>query len=96
MRQKYELKLKPISTSNSDNLRIYEILSKSCEGLNNYLADFHETIEILKEKKEKPSVESAEVDASIEFVLSKIDEVTESMKNIAQEMHTLIELKERQ
>jgi len=95
MRQKYELKLKPISTSNSDNLRIYDILKNSCEGLNNYLADFYETIEILKEKKEKPSAESAEVDASIDFVLSKIDEVTESMKNIAQEMHTLIELKER-
>jgi hypothetical protein len=96
MKQKYELKLKPINTSNEDNLRIYNILKNSCEGLNNYLADFYETIEILKEKKERPSVESSEVDASIEFVLSKIDEVTESMKNIAQEMHTLIELKERQ
>jgi hypothetical protein len=92
MRQKYELKLKPISTSNSDNLRIYGILKDSCEGLNNYLADFFETIEILKEKKDKPSAESREVDESIEFVLTKIDEVTSSMKIIAEDMHALIEL----
>lgn len=92
MRQKYELKLKPINTSNSDNLRIYGMLKDSCEGLNNYLADFHETIEILKEKKDKSAADPAEVEASIDFVLTKIDEVTESMKNIAQDMHTLIEL----
>jgi len=94
MRKKYELKLKPINTSNSDNLRIYNMLKNSCDGLNNYLADFYETVEILKEKKDKPSAENAEVEASIEHVLSKIDEVTESMKNIAEEMHALIELKE--
>jgi len=94
MKQKYELRLKPISTSNSDNLRIYEMLKNSCEGLNSYLADFFETVEILKEKKDKPSSENKEIDASIEFVLAKIDEVTSSMKSIAQEMHTLIELKE--
>ena len=51
MRQKYELKLKPIDTANADNLRIYEMLKKSCDGLNSYLADFFETIEILREKK---------------------------------------------
>lgn len=94
MRQKYELKLKPIDTTNSDNLRIYGMLEKSCEGLNNYLADFFETIEILKEKKEKPSVEQTEIDSSIEFVLAKIDEVTSSMKTIAEDMPSLIELKE--
>jgi len=92
MRQKYELKLKPINTSNSDNLRIYGMLKNSCEGLNNYLADFYETIEILKEKKEKSAADPAEVEASMEFVLTKIDEVTESMKIIAQDMHALIEL----
>ncbi len=95
MRQKYELKLKPIQSSNSDNKRIYEMLKHSCDGLNNYLADFFETVEILKEKKDKPSTESKDVDESIDFVLKKIDEVTASMKSIAQEMHTLIELKER-
>ena len=95
MRQKYELKLKPINTSNSDNLRIFEMLNKSCEGLNNYLADFFETIQILKETKDKPDSDHKEVEQSIEFVLTKIDEVTASMKSIAQEMHTLIERKER-
>lgn len=94
MRPKYELKLKPINSTNEDNLRIYNMLKNSCDGLNSYLADFYETIEILKEKKDKPSAEPAEIEASINFVLSKIDEVTESMKNIASEMHTLIELKE--
>jgi hypothetical protein len=92
LKQKYELKLKPINTSNSDNLRIYGILKNSCEGLNNYLADFYETIEILKEKKEKSAAEPAEVEASIEFVLKKIDDVTLSMRTIAQDMHSLIEL----
>jgi len=68
------------------------MLKSSCEGLNNYLADFYETIDILKEKKEKSDAEPAEIDASIKFVLAKIDDVTSSMKNIAQDMHTLIEL----
>jgi len=94
MRQKYELHIKPITTSNSDNLRIYQMLKNSCEGLNNYLADFFETIEILNEKKEKPDSEQIEVKASIEFVLAKIDEVTSSMKNIAEDMPALVELKE--
>jgi len=94
MRQKYQLTLKPINTSNSDNLRIYDMLKNSCEGLNNYLADFFETIEILNEKKEKSPSERKEAEESIEFVLAKIDAVTESMKIIAEEMPSLIELKE--
>jgi len=91
MRKKFELKLKPISSSNSDNLRIYGMLKNSCDGLNNYLADFFETIEILKEK---PDTENKEAEESIQFVLTKIDEVTSSMKKIAEEMHALVELKE--
>ncbi len=94
MRQKYELKLKPIDTANADNLRIYEMLKKSCDGLNSYLADFFETIEILREKKDKTSSEQMETESSIEFVLAKIDEVTSSMKTIAEDMPSLIELKE--
>lgn len=92
MRKKYQLKLKPISTTNSDNLRIYGMLKNSCEGLNSYLADFFETIEILKEKKDTHPAESREVEESIKFVLTKIDDVTLSMKAIAEDMHALIEL----
>lgn len=91
MRKKYELKLKPMESTNSDNLRIYEMLKNSCDGLNNYLADFFETIEILKEKA---GPENTEVEESIQFVLAKIDEVTSSMKNIAEDMPSLIELRE--
>ena len=36
----------------------------------------------LKEKKDKTTVESKDVEESIEFVLTKIDEVTSAMKAI--------------
>jgi len=96
MRQKYELKLKPINSTNPDNLRIYELLQKSCEGLNSYLADFFETVAILEEKKIKSGSDNSEIDESIEFVLTKIDEVTSSMKCIVNDMPSLIELIEIQ
>ena len=96
MKQKYGLKLKPFSSTNSDSSRIYRMLENSCEGLNSYLADFFETIEILKEKKEKHPSETAEIDESIEFILVKIGQVTASMKSIAEEMPALVELKELQ
>ena len=96
MRQKYELKLKPINSNNPDNMRIYEMLEKSCEGLNSYLADFFETVAILEEKKFKSGYDSNEIDESIEFVLTKIDEVTLSMKCIVNDMPSLIELVEIQ
>ena len=94
MRQKYELKLKPINSNNPDNLRIYEILQKSCGGLNSYVSDFFETIAILEEQKANSGSENYEIDESIEFVLTKIDEVTTSMKCIVNDMPSLIELKE--
>ncbi len=93
MRQRYVLELKPIVSTNVDNIRIYEMLKKSCDGLNSYLADFHQTIEILKEKRNL-SADNASTDESIEFVLGKIDEVTASMKEIAGYMPSLITLKE--
>ena len=96
MRKKYELKLKPINSDNPDNLRIYDILTKSCDGLNNYLADFFETVAILEEKKLKPYSDNNDIDESIEFVLTKIDEVTSSMKSIVNDMPSLIELIEIQ
>ena len=94
MTQRLEIRLKPLNTTNADNLRIYEMLKNSCDGLNNYLADFFETVEILKEKKEEPSAERLEIQASIEYVLAKIEEITSSMKEIARDMPALVELKE--
>ena len=94
MRQKYQLELKPIISANEDNLRIYGMLKKSCEGLNSYLADFYQTIEILKEKKAAGPGNGIATDESIEFVLGRIDEVTATMKEIAKYMPSLIELKE--
>ena len=92
MRQKYELQLKPINSSNIDNLRIYDMLKKSCDGLNSYLADFHETVAILEEKKLKSGSDVNEINDSIEFVQLKINEVTSSMKSIVNDMPSLIEL----
>lgn len=94
MRQKYELKLKPINSNNPDNLRIYEMLNKSCEALNSYLADFFETVAILNEQKTQSGPDNSDTDESIEFVLTKIDEVTASMKSIVNDMPSLIELVE--
>lgn len=91
MRQKYELKLKPINTENPDNKRIYEMLKQSCDGLNCYVADFFETVMILKEQQAQ-SGNNIEIDESIKFVLAKIDEVTASMKSIVNDMPSLIEL----
>jgi hypothetical protein len=92
MKQKYELKLKPINSNNPDNLRIYDMVQKSCEGLNSYLADFFETVAILEEQKTKSGSDNKDIDESIEFVLVKIDEVTASMKSIVNDMPFLVEL----
>ena len=93
MRKKYELKLKPIiNIENPDNKRIFEMLEKSCEGLNSYVADFFETVAILKEQKIKSADNHTDIDDSIEFVLAKIDEVTASMESIVNDMPSLIEL----
>lgn len=95
MRQRFILELKPILSTNEDNLRIYEMLKKSCEGLNSYLADFHQTVEILNERRGLSGDDIA-TEENIQSVLGKIDEVTSSMKEIANHMPSLITLIELQ
>ncbi|HPB83293.1 MAG TPA: hypothetical protein PK200_14740 [Spirochaetota bacterium] len=95
------IELKPIDNDNEETVRIYNLTKESCERLNNYLLDFVETIQILTERKNKLAAGGDftavnEVDESIAFVESKISEVTDSMKRIAEWMPALVELKEVQ
>jgi len=93
------IELKPIDTDSEETARIFDLTKESCERLNSYLLDFIETIQILSERKNKlaaggDAAAVTEVDDSITFVESKIAEVTESMKKIAEWMPALVELKE--
>lgn len=98
MPEKRFLELKPLESKDTESVRIYNLARDACERLNNYLLDFFESIAILNEKKEKlwekkKSAELKEVEESIAFVYTKIEEVTASMEEIADQMDFLVEIK---
>lgn len=79
-----------------DSLRIYDFTQKTVDGFNNYVADFFETISILKENLEKlgsdQKEKSNEITGTIKYVENKIDELSAKMQTIAEEMSSLIEI----
>ncbi len=71
------------------------MVCQSVERLNNYVADFYESIQILSENRnaclfrnDRPGAE--EISGSIDFMESKIDEVSKSMEAIAHAMPELV------
>ena len=93
MRTKYKLVMKPINSDNPETMRIYKMVCDACERFNIYVMDFFETLAILEEKKAKGLADD-ETEKSIESVLSRIEEVSTAMKEIASTMSSLVELEE--
>jgi hypothetical protein len=97
MSHKLQLQLRPLERSSSDTQRIYESTKEACERLNSYYLDFFETIEILKEKRNKARVKNdaatiRETTESIQFVEGKIEEVSQTMRTIAEENSFIVTL----
>ena len=89
------LEIKPVLTDDPESLRIYELALKSVENLNNYIADFIESIHIMKENREnslrKKDLERAEkILSDMTFIETKIEEVSRSMEAISAVMPELV------
>ena len=98
MENKPEMELKPMKSDNPDTSRILETTRKSIENLNLYVQDFFETTKIMQENLEKATRDSDtnkadELKKNIMYIETKIGEVTEFMKKIAEEMSSFVNLK---
>ena len=87
-----------MKSDNPDTSRILDTTRKSIENLNLYVQDFFETTKIMQENLEKANRESDtqkadELKKNIMYIETKIGEVTEFMKKIAEEMSAFVNLK---
>jgi len=90
------LHLKEYDYTDPEGLRIYELTRRNIESFNAYVDDFHESIEIIKEKMERHGDEAGvknRLTKDIEYIENKITELSMAMKNMADDMPFLIELK---
>ncbi len=99
MKNQTRLKLKPLEKADPDSLRIYDITRKTIEDFNGYVADFHETIRILRENQAKPEVmrdgeQTRVIDGDIRYIEDKIEELSRAMQKIAEDMSFLVEVEE--
>jgi len=93
MKPAYRLEMKFVDSDNPETVRIYNMVNDACERFNIYLMDFFETLDILEEKKQSGKIDD-ETEKSIESVRSRIEEVTAAMKDIAETMPSIVELKD--
>jgi hypothetical protein len=91
---KKHLKLISLSEGSSDTMRLYSHTKESCEKLNNYYDDFLESYSILSEKKEKGNKKESEVDESLLFMESQIQNISRAMEVMAEEMGDLVVLED--
>lgn len=96
MERQPKLRLKPIDKNDDESMRIYGMTGKTVESFNSYVADFFQTVAILRENIEKAHTtadqeKAAEMREHIEHVERKIDELTEAMQRIADDMSSLVE-----
>lgn len=94
-KQKPALEIKPVVTDDPDSLRIYELAMNSVKNLNNYIADFFESINIMMENREillkKGDITKAEEMLSgMDYIEKKIEEVSRSMEAISETMPELV------
>ncbi len=90
------LHLKEYDYTDPEGLRIYELTRKNIESFNGYVDDFHESIEIIRERMEKDhgdQYKKLQLCRDIEYIENKINELSMAMKNMADDMPFLIELK---
>jgi predicted ribosome quality control (RQC) complex YloA/Tae2 family protein len=92
---KPRLNLKPMDTSDESTARIYSMVDETVRSFNIYVADFFESIAILEEelgRAGKGSAQRSEIEGKIAYMRGRIEELSDSMKKIAEEMHSLVEL----
>lgn len=92
------LHLKKYEYTDPEGLRIYELTRKNIESFNGYVDDFHESIDIIREKMERNDGDpdkKLQLSRDIEYIENKINELSIAMKNMADDMPFLIELKAR-
>lgn len=90
------LHLKDYEYTDPEGLRIYELTRKNIESFNGYVDDFHESIDIIREKMVKNSdnpENRLRMSRDIEYIENKITELSIAMKDMADDMPFLIELK---
>ena len=99
MNSRLNLKLKPLSATDADSLRIFDITRKTLEDFNGYVGDFYGTIAILKENMKNPGAgkspgEIDTVNRDIEYMENKIAELSRAMRKIAEDMSFLVDVEE--
>lgn len=90
------LHLKDYEYTDPEGLRIFELTRKNIESFNGYVDDFHESIDIIREKMEKNACDHEQklrLSRDIEYIENKINELSIAMKNMADDMPFLIELR---
>ena len=92
MKPVYRIEMKHIESNNPETVRIYNMVNEECHRFNIYLADFYETLDILLEKKSAGKSDD-ETEASIEFVKYRIEELSSAMKEMAETMPSVVDLK---
>jgi hypothetical protein len=92
MKPVYRIEMKHIESNNPETVRIYNMVNEECHRFNIYLADFYETLDILNEKKAAGKSDD-ETESSIEFVKSRIEELSSAMKEMAETMSSIVDLK---
>ena len=90
------LQLKDCDYTDPEGIRIYEMTRKNIESFNGYVDDFHESIEIIRQNMEKfpdDHEKKLQLSRDIEYIENKITDLSIAMKQMADEMPLLIELK---
>lgn len=90
---KPRLSLKPLDTDNASTVRIYSMVRETVDSFNIYVADFYETVGILEEELVSATKGcSAEIEDRIAYMRRRIDELSDAMRSIAEQMDGLVEL----
>ena len=97
MPQRNVLKLKPMQLKEEKSHQIFAMTQETVERFNIYVSDFFETVAILREDHERSvkkndAAKCDEIESKIVFVEQKIEELTEAMQRIADEMSSVVEL----
>lgn len=92
---KCRLHLKEYDYTDPEGLRIYELTRKNIESFNGYVDDFHESVNIIKQNLGREGADHETIrrlTGDIEYIESKISELSSAMKQMADDMPFLIEL----
>ncbi len=93
---RYRLNLKENRHSDPHGSRIFDLTRKNVENFNGYVNDFYESVAIIKQNIDTHRGDEEKIAAlsrDIEYIENKIGELSTAMKQMADDMPFLIELK---